>query len=949
MIPKKTKALIGLAMSISIIFIGLTSCAQIQGENYRQDLNTSINYKVTDEVKEEASKIKMPNMPTSPFWFPEELLAWDPSKDENIEFNKGTVPLAKRLSKGYLDLVNETQDKDFSVVALSIMNASTSGNPSQGSNKFDSNTFSYWQYIDKLVYWGGSAGEGIIVPPSADVIDSAHKNGVPVLGTIFFPTTEHGGKAEWVDQFLQKDENGKFPMIDKLIEVCEVLGFDGWFINMETGLTVSQNDFIDQTETAQEGAKITEEHAKLMQEFIKEFNERSDLEIMWYDSLTKDGKMDWQNALTEKNDYFLIDSDQKEVANSMFLNFWWTTDRLADQELLKKSRERAISLGLNPHELYAGIDMQANGTNTPIKWDLLVDENDIPYTSLGLYCPSWTFFSSDNVDDFLSKEERLWVNEFGDPSKKSELTGDSFRGISTYAVENTVLTSLPFSTNFNMGNGYNYFIKGEKVSSMDWNNRSLADVMPTYRWIIKNNENNLKGSIDYSNAYYGGNSIRFSGSMKQNTSSIIKLFSSGFELTKNTKFTTTAISDNADINLNLILQFDDGTSEEILGDKKVANTWTTVGFDVSKFAGKIVKSISYKISSDSELPNAGINFGNITITNEDKLKLSNITNVDAYDVVFDEDGEYAGIRLSFDSTNKENIDHYEIYKINKNGFKSFLGASITDSYFINALPRDNEYRTTIEVVAVNKNLEKGESSTTQITWPDNSNPRANFEASKTLISPGEEITFNSLSSQTTKDLEWTFEGANIEKSTDPSPTVTYANEGTYTVTLKAKNESGEDTKVLEGYITVTNSAKDNVTNLSLNKSAEATSFVNANEAPQLAFDGATDTKWCATGTPPHSITVDLGTNALISGVNIAHAEAGGESPDMNTSDYTIEVSEDGVNFTEVVNVKKNSKANTSDSFKAVNARYVRLNVVKPTQGSDSAARIYEIEVMGIQQ
>ena len=127
-----------------------------------------------------------------------------------------------------------------------MMNESTSGNSPQGLNKFDSNTFSYWQYIDKLVYWGGSSGEGIIVPPSADVINSAHKNGVPVLGTIFFPTTEHGGKAEWVEQFLYKDENGNFPMIDKLIEVCEVLGFDGWFINQETGLTIKENNFMDQ-------------------------------------------------------------------------------------------------------------------------------------------------------------------------------------------------------------------------------------------------------------------------------------------------------------------------------------------------------------------------------------------------------------------------------------------------------------------------------------------------------------------------------------------------------------------------------------------------------------------------------------------------------------------------------------------------------------------------------
>nr|WP_313784676.1 hypothetical protein [Paenibacillus larvae] len=43
-----------------------------------------------------------------------------------------------------------------------------------------------------------------MVPPSADVIDAAHKNGVPVLGTVFLPQTEHGGKIAWMRELIQK-------------------------------------------------------------------------------------------------------------------------------------------------------------------------------------------------------------------------------------------------------------------------------------------------------------------------------------------------------------------------------------------------------------------------------------------------------------------------------------------------------------------------------------------------------------------------------------------------------------------------------------------------------------------------------------------------------------------------------------------------------------------------
>ena len=124
----------------------------------KQDTSV-VNYVKTQE--ETSNSIQ--NQPISSYWYPEDLLKWSANNDKDAKFNKSTVPLAKRVEKDKLDNINDTQNKDVKVVAISIMNANTSGNPSQGSNKFSANTFSYWQYIDKLVYWGGSAGEGLIV------------------------------------------------------------------------------------------------------------------------------------------------------------------------------------------------------------------------------------------------------------------------------------------------------------------------------------------------------------------------------------------------------------------------------------------------------------------------------------------------------------------------------------------------------------------------------------------------------------------------------------------------------------------------------------------------------------------------------------------------------------------------------------------------------------------
>lgn len=68
---------------------------------------------------------------------------------------------------------------------------------------------------------------------------------------------------------------------------------------------------------------------------------------------------------------------------------------------------------------------------------------------------------------------------------------------------------------------------------------------------------------------------------------------------------------------------------------------------------------------------------------------------------------------------------------------------------------------------------------------------------------------------------------------------------------------------------------------------------------------------------------------------------------MNIKEYIIETSLDGENFEEAVKVTKNVLGNTIHAFKATEARYVKFTAVKSTQGSDSATRIYEIEVRGL--
>lgn len=882
-------------------------------------------------VTEESTYSKpLPGLPEVPYWFPAQLLEWDPAHDPDAIYNVSSVPLAQRIDKSLLTTVNGTQCRDMNVVAISIMNGSTSGNAPHGLNTPNVNVFSYWQYIDKLVYWGGSSGEGLIVCPSADVIDAAHRNGVPVMGTVFFPQAAHGGKIQWLDDFLQKDASGGFPIVDKLIQVCEYFGFDGWFINQETE------------------DSLTADHAARMQEFVKAFKAKTDLEIMWYDSMTEQGEMDWQNALTDKNKYALVDEEGKPVADDMFLNFWWNTEAYAADELLKASVEKAAEVGVNPYDLYAGIDIQAGGYETPVRWNLFAPEGQAPYTSLGLYCPSWTYFSAnDFFTDYQERENRLWVNAEGDPFTATAATGTDWMGVSTYAVENTVITGLPFITNFSMGHGYFFNIDGVRVSDKDWSDRSMQDILPTYRYhVVQPEANRLEGMMDYSDACYGGTSLKFVGRMAAGEVSTATLYSAQLPITENVSFTMKAKASEG-LAMDLVLTLSDGATQVIPADQKVGSDWTTLSYDVSGLAGKTVTAMGIQMTADADAAAMKLLLGQIAITDGTESAEASVSDLKLDGTSFDDDDcIYTGVRLNWQGS----ADHYEVYRVNQDGSYSFLAATPATACYINALERnDDTNKTSFLVIPVSVTGVHGEASNTvTMDWPNNSLPKADFKASATLAAPGEEITFISLCSANTETLSWEFPGASVETSSDASPVITYAAEGTYTVKVTAKNASGEAVAEKVDLITVTAGAADGLKLLSQGKGTSASAYVNDNEAPQFAVDGDVTKKWCATGTPPHELTIDLGSVMTVCDVRISHAEAGGESPDMNTKAYTIQVSENGTDWTTVVTVTKNFEGVTSDTFQAVQAQFVKLIVEKPTQGSDSAARIYEVEVYGLE-
>ncbi|HEU4422335.1 MAG TPA: GH92 family glycosyl hydrolase [Pilimelia sp.] len=140
----------------------------------------------------------------------------------------------------------------------------------------------------------------------------------------------------------------------------------------------------------------------------------------------------------------------------------------------------------------------------------------------------------------------------------------------------------------------------------------------------------------------------------------------------------------------------------------------------------------------------------------------------------------------------------------------------------------------------------------------------------------------------------------------------------------------------------------NPTNLALNKPATGSTACNSNEAPPKAVNGSVSggnsDKFCSLVTGAF-LQVDLGASMSVRSFTVRHAGAGGESTTWNTRDFDIQVSTNGSTWTTVVQARANTASVSNHALgSAATARYVRLNIITPTQNTNTATRIYEFEV-----
>ncbi|CAK1546890.1 unnamed protein product [Leptosia nina] len=306
-----------------------------------------------------------------------------------------------------------------------------------GTGNYDAYTFYNWGGVDTFIYFS----HHLITIPPLGWINIGHAHGVKVLGTVI---TEWADGVSFWERVLQSEVEWR-NFASALVAIAKTLKFDGWLINVEN--------------------KISNPRALL--QFVQLLHatlhaELRDPELIWYDSVTIDGHLNWQNGLNEKNKDFF------EAVDGFFTNYSWR-----EEDIVTSVKEAGTRLT----DLYIGIDVWGRNFygggqfNTQEAVQLVHGYG----CSLAIFAPAWTHEAIPEDRDNSST-----VAEADDLDKYDRfLLRDRAFWASIWPFLNTKLPScLPFQTSFCRGQGKKRRMYGEVICPVPWFNLRHMQYQP---------------------------------------------------------------------------------------------------------------------------------------------------------------------------------------------------------------------------------------------------------------------------------------------------------------------------------------------------------------------------------------------------------------------------------------------------------------------------------------
>ncbi|KMO96416.1 endo-beta-N-acetylglucosaminidase [Streptomyces roseus] len=617
--------------------------------------------------------------PYASYWFPDSLppgvpgpgitwrslSRWTPESDPDLAYNTASVPLAPRFTPVPPNAgARAGQARISSLVSF----GPTARNPSQGSATADHYALTHWAYLDELVFWGGSSGEGIVLAPNAPVVDAAHRHGVPVLGNVFLPPVVYGGDLQWTRDLVRQDSQGRFPIAEKLVLVARTHGFDGWFVNAET----------DGGDSAL---------AARMRAFLRALRAAGapyGLRTTWYDAMNSTGRVGWQGALNALNQEFFEDRAGR-VADTMFVDFRWTPQTLAASGAL------ADRLGRSRHELWAALDVESEGWDSGVRWDAIIPRERAHVVSFGFYRPEWTLghLTDRSPGAFHRADERFWTGESLDPAHPAP--EGTWRAPATAVADRSTVTALPFACAFNTGHGERWYEDGRVTGDTPWNHLGLQDRLPGRRWAVETTGARPSVTLDFARAWRGGSSLLVSGSLT--APAAVGLHCTRLPLTASAVLELVHATESGTVTVEVGV----ATREPAAPGEPVpytwmkapakasaAGVWRTSRIALAALGGRTAYGIAVRITARGGGA-VSWRLGAVSVREDTARRRPAAPGALTVDASAQQDGT-AAVRLSWRRAAGP-VRHYELHRLLPDGTRRFLGGTCGTALYLPAVTR----------------------------------------------------------------------------------------------------------------------------------------------------------------------------------------------------------------------------------------------------------------------
>lgn len=325
-----------------------------------------------------------------------------------------------------------------------------------GTSNYDAYTFYNWAGIDIFCYFS----HHLITIPPVSWINVGHAHGVKVIGTVITEWAE--GVVFW-DKILDSElEYQNF--ISALVAIAKTLKFDGWLLNIENKIA--------KPDVLLEFVKAL--HKTLHQELV-------DPVLIWYDSVTIKGHLNWQNGLNEQNKAFF------DACDGLFTNYSWT------EENVMSSAEAA---GDRIRDLYIGIDVWGRnfyGGGQFNTAQAIKTAHDYG-CSFAIFAPAWSHEAMSTEKDDVNA---VITSAHADKWSTFVLRDRAFWGSIWPYLNTRVPSELPFQTSFCRGQGKKRRLHGEVLCPVPWYNLRHQQYQPNsahgpHGYLLSNYDNILQ-------------------------------------------------------------------------------------------------------------------------------------------------------------------------------------------------------------------------------------------------------------------------------------------------------------------------------------------------------------------------------------------------------------------------------------------------------------------------